>query len=264
MNIYLTILTSFMFCTASLAQVLKYENVNKMGNAKVKATTYIASNNVRFDVGDAVIISNDEISDIKIPFLSRKRGNKAVAYSDVKDLSLKIYKIKVADSAGFKYPNLIVFDDKTYIQYQLQIEAAIGANQLTLISGRDTILNSNKTSMQEVTVAQPEIGAPLSVLQTDMIPMPTLDEKEMLLMSALEMKRFTKKYNSSIVLFSSGAVFTSLGLNKSNSDGKLSPFTVIGSVLILGGGIQGISARQHIGKSGAYLEAYANGVRITF
>jgi hypothetical protein len=91
-----------------------------------------------------------------------------------------------------------------------------------------------------------------------------LANNDMLLLAAVEMKRFTKSYNSSLVLFSGGAVLATFGEGRFSSSNKVSPLTILGAVLMIGGGIQGISARQHIGKSGAYLEAYANGVRITF
>jgi hypothetical protein len=255
---------SLLFCATAFSQVLKFQDINKLSSANSKATTYISSNNISFSIGDLIKINSARNLENTIPFLSRQRGKKPVSYKLVNDIPLKIYKIKQADSAGFKYASFIVFDENTYIKYVLNVESAIRSNKLTLISEVVKIEAGEDKIAQIDTLTDQEITTPLKVLQTDMVTLPPVDNKEMLLMSAVEMKRFTTKYNNSLKLVASGVIFTSLRFDYYNTSNKVSPFAVIGSVLILGGAWQGISARQHIGKSGAYLEAYANGVTITF
>jgi hypothetical protein len=269
MKSYLTLLSTVFFSITTLfGQIIKHEDLSALAGSKVKAQTYVASTGVRFSLGDNLYFTNYEQSAGRAPFLLENLGNKPVLYSKLDAFDLKIYKIKLKETNEGNAVSLIVFDENTMLKFKLDVESALEVEQIKL--GKiesEGISQSNATrrlvALQGKDSVFQEVIPSSSVVSTQKQDDKEAISKEMLLQSALEMKKFTRGYNTSLVLMTSGVIVSEvIAPNSSSSDANI--IRILGGVLFLGGTIQGISARQHIGKSGAYLEAYANGVRIRF
>lgn len=289
MRINLSILFSIILFS-SYSQVLKYADLDTYEGKKIKAETYFASNNEGYSVGMNLYFDNCEETTDAVPFLRENMSKRALRYYEVCDLALRIYKVKLQEVDDENRVVLIVYDEKTMFKYKLDIESAIAANQVFVgiknvaKNAKEQSANSSDSSIVEqvnretsknkqklVAVVDnqdsvyQEIRPSKSVVFKNTLALEdNQDAKEMLHLSALEMKKFTRSYNRSLVYTGLGLfVGGVLGPNMPSTNTK-NAFTVVGAGFILAGGIKGISARQHIGRSGAYLEAYANGVRIRF
>ena len=84
---------------------------------------------------------------------------------------------------------------------------------------------------------------------------------EMMLKAGDELNKYTDVMIARNALMA-GSVLA-VGGNVLLGDSKTLGFT-LGGVFFLSSVILDFTAQKHIGRSGAYLEAYANGVRITF
>lgn len=248
------------FSITSFSQSIKFQDLDNYESTRVKANSYVGSNDEVFLVGDEVYFDNLEESRQGVSFLKDNVGNGSVSYEEIKDFDLRIHKVKLIELRDKKLVQFIVVDQKTMFKYKLDVEVALDSNQLFLVK-KKVIPRYSDVSSNGNPIGKNRIDSS-AVLNYQLLS-EAADAKEMLHMSALEMKKFTKGYNRSLLLMSSGVVLTTFVIPRSNASFQ-SSISVVGGLLFIGGAIQGISARQHIGRSGAYLEAYANGVRIRF
>jgi len=237
----------FFFCFFGFSQTIHYQELGEIKNLKIKATSYIASTNDTFTVGEKIYFDNYEHTSAKTSFLRENIGKSPVKYFRLRDLELKIYKVKLFEADSVNKVQLIVYDEETMLKYRLDVEEALSLSQLFLLQDK----NKPKSTISLVALKESEVTSEADIA------------KEMLLMSAVELKKFNRGYNTSLILMTTGS-FISLASPLIDDNYNQSIIRVTGGILFLAGAIKGVAARQHIGKSGAYLEAYANGVRIRF
>lgn len=247
------------FSITSFSQVVIFQDLDSYEGTRVKANSYVASNGDVYSVGGEVYFDNLEERRLEVSFLKDNYGKGSVSYAEIKEFDLKIHKVKLIELQDEKRAQLIVVDQKTMFKYKLDVEVALDSNQLFLV--KKIIPRYSNVLSNGNPIGENRIDSSLVLKHQFSLEAP--DAREMLHMSALEMKKFTRGYNRSLLLMTGGTVLTTIVLSRVSSSYQNSIF-IVGGLLFIGGAVQGISARQHIGRSGAYLEAYANGVRIRF
>jgi|GEM_PF-2035031 len=248
------------FSITSFSQVIMFQDLDSYESTRVKANSYVGSNGDVYSVGGEVYFDNFEERRLEVSFLKDNVGKGSVSYAEIKEFDLKIHKVKLIELQDEKRAQLIVVDQNTMFKYKLDVELALDSNQLFLVK-KKTIPRYSDVLSNGNPIGENRIDS--SVVLKHQFSLEAADAKEMLHMSALEMKKFTRGYNRSLLLMTGGTVLTTIVIPRVNSSYQSSIF-IVGGLLFIGGAVQGISARQHIGRSGAYLEAYANGVRIRF
>ncbi len=289
MRIYYALLLGFVL-SSSYGQVLRYADLEDYQGTKVKAETYQASNNELYSEGVSLYFDNCEDGTQAVPYLRENLSKRALRYYEVCDLALRVYKVKLQEVNEAKRVFLIAYDEQTMFKYKLDIESAIAADQV-FIGKKNSISDSQdlpddptepKGNIQEPIVEPTTSSTQLeavtedgdsvrtavkpskSIVYKNKVDLSSDDiTKEMMSLSALEMKKFTRGYNRSIVFSGIGVFMTTLAPNIGTTQAN-NTVAVVGLGFLLAGGIQAISCRQHIGRAGAYLEAAANGVRIRF
>lgn len=247
------------FSITSFSQVVIFQDLDSYEGTRVKANSYVASNGDVYSVGGEVYFDNLEERRLEVSFLKDNYGKGSVSYAEIKEFDLRIHKVKLIELQDEKRAQLIVVDQKTMFKYKLDVEVALDSNQLFLV--KKTIPRYSDLLSNGNPIGENRIDS--SVVLKHQFSLEASDAREMLHMSALEMKKFTRGYNRSLLLMTGGTVLTTIVIPRVSSSYQSSIF-IVGGLLFIGGAVQGISARQHIGRSGAYLEAYANGVRIRF
>ncbi len=234
------------------AQNLTFEQVNSGEKLKKKYSSYTASNGNTYNIGDTLFFNSDLNLNTTVTSVSRLSYLGLVGFQELQDYPINIARIKVNKKKDTSQVYLDALYIPKYTRYKVDIEKAVKNNE---ISNR-----IENTPQKRIVV--PSISD--KVIEDSLLSSKTFDPSNnaMLIKSAVELKRFTSKYNTSVFLTMGGGIITTLALASNQS--SAGPWYYLGGGMSLTGLVFGISARQHIGKSGAYLEAYANGVIITF
>lgn len=257
MRIIASIAVVSFFWMVSVGQVITFEEVARYEGSKVKFKSYVASTGESFEIGDKLYIANGDGSDRKAIYLKESGGVRPVSYFIAENMELEIRKIKILRAGKESKIILTVIDLNTFLKFKLDVEDALKLNQLFF---GIKIREPRKESYSPLDTLR-------SLASTSFTPATkpgtfTTIEKEMLVLAAVEMKKFTRGYNQSLLLSGVGAVV--LVLSEIRPQGQSDVLGLLGVGLLLGGAVISVATRQHIGRSGAYLEAYANGIRIRF
>ncbi len=109
--------------------------------------------------------------------------------------------------------------------------------------------------------AQAPYYSELPVLQDQKLPP---GDKTLLSLAGSELETYHKLIKAGNITSFVGGGFMVIGLASWSLDNTTPPLFIMGMVVTGVGAAIKLSAPKHIGKSGAYLRAYANGVKLTF
>ena len=256
MKVFFTLIFLQAFVVTALGQTIAHYELAGVQDGNGKIDAYRASDGNFYKKEGVIYIVNYDNANTLVASLTQPNGKKVIPYGEVAAEPLEIYKVRLDQNNGDTKAYLIVFNIETLKKYRLDVEMAIRNNHLALEDTASFTGASLPTLSQNTIVSSTPSTS--SLLPREEI------SKEMLLLSAIELKKYTQGYNRSLLLFGSGALISSVAASGGIDEGATTPLNVLGIGLMLGGSIQGVFARQHIGRSGAYLEAAANGVRIRF
>lgn len=109
--------------------------------------------------------------------------------------------------------------------------------------------------------AQAQYSSGLPVLQDHKLPP---GDKTLLSLAGSELETYHKLVKTGNIVSFIGYGFMVIGITSISVDKPTPPMLIMGAIATSVGGIIHLTAPKHIGKSGAYLRAYANGVKLTF
>ena len=230
----------------SSAQTLTAEYLKTAKHARGSFEKYITADSTVYAIGDAITLSTSSVNDDTyrhVTMITKDGGRMDMPVANNVDIVIKHIRVSYTDSFG----------------YECLIEAVLPSSFRCLVSF-DQALLSGEVKKGIVTSQDVEIDAynPLSYQPAASIMVKAdKNERSMLLASGLALEKAKKAKVASLCLATTAGVLYSIGSTRPQGEREfmsgLAFATGLASV------VASFSSIHQIGRSGAYLQAYANG-----
>lgn len=247
---YLQVIIVSLLSVSASAQTLTREHLDNAKNSRGSFEKYILDESTTYTLGDTIQIGMPSSEDHKYQYIKLFDKDRSSRFlPEANSFKIVIKSIKINKTKGYGYQCMLEtsFSGATSGMVLLDQAVASGEVQKNILqkSSPVDILNTTPTASTTVTTVTALPG-----------------DKTMLLHSGLSLQKSKNFKITALLLGITGAGVYALSVdqNGQTSDGLLA----LGAGAGLASAIFSIGSIHHLGRSGSYLQAYANGFIITF